>query len=375
MSARVVVVGAGPAGSAAALCLARAGVSVLLIDRVELPRRKVCGACIGPAARDALDRLGLLSAVLDRGAVPVDVMELRAGRRRARISLRGNLALSRSALDDLLAGAAAEAGAAVRLGVRVETVRLDGDGVELTVRSEGVEDRIRACAVVDATGLGGGLDVEAPRSDDAGERVAPASRIGIGAVYARSGHDLGDGQLRMIVGDSGYVGIVRVEGARLNVAAAVDREALSTHGPEGAVARLLEGAGARLPDDPPVEPWRGTPALTRRPGKVARERVLRVGDAAGYVEPFTGEGIGWAIMSGVAVAAFAARAASDRGDAVAVGWTRTHRRLIAHRQRACRVLAAALRRPRLVRVAVGVLSVVPFLANPVVESIGRPGVR
>lgn len=392
----VVVVGAGPAGSVAAACLARTGVSVLLVDRVRLPRWKVCGACIGPAALGLLESLGLGGSLGARGAVPLDRMELRVSTRRARIRLRGNVALSRTALDELLAEAAVRAGVSVRYDVRVEAVstgdrrdpsdrghRRDGEGrgrgrrrshrgVDLHVRSRGESGVIRAHAVIDATGLGAGLGTGragSARHDDA--LVARRSRIGVGAVFGATGDDVPPGELRMAVGRSGYVGLVRVEGGLVNVAAAVDRDALSSYGPAGAVASILESAGIAPPRGETVEGWRGTPALTRRPCRVAHDRVFRVGDAAGYAEPFTGEGIGWAISSAVAVVPFVRDAVARRDPGLADGWVRTYRRRIARRRRLCRLLARGLRRPRLVRAVVGILAVAPRLAEPFVRATGR----
>lgn len=367
----VVVVGAGPAGSVAALCLVRAGVSVLLVDRVELPRWKVCGACLGPAAIGLLQRLGLRRTVLGLGAVPLDAMDLRAGKGRVRIVLGGHVAISRTVLDHVLATGAAEAGATVRYGVRVDGARIGEEGVELAVRAHGVEDRIRAGAVVDATGLGVALSSATSGAGTGRAAVASRSRIGIGAVFGAGCDDLTAGELRMVVGRSGYVGMVCLEDGRINVAAALDREAVSVHGPEGAVAAVLEEGGARIPDGEPLRPWRGTPALTRRPGSVGLRRVFRVGDSAGYVEPFTGEGIGWAIMSGMAVAPFVRRAMATGDEAAAEAWIDRHRRLVSGRQRLCHALAVALRHPRVVRAGVGLLTVAPALAAPLVRVTGR----
>ena len=101
-------------------------------------------------------------------------------------------------------------------------------------------------------------------------------------------------------------------------------------------------------------------------------RVFRVGDSAGYVEPFTGEGMGWAISSGLGVARHVADALDGRLEAAARGWSHDHERIVARRQRTCRLLASGLRRPRLVRAVVGLLGTAPIIAEPLVSLTSRP---
>jgi flavin-dependent dehydrogenase len=96
-----------------------------------------------------------------------------------------------------------------------------------------------------------------------------------------------------------------------------------------------------------------------------------VGDAAGYLEPFTGEGIGWALSDGLAAAA-CARAALDGRPAEALAEWRRHRAARSvTAERLCRGLARGIRRPRLVGLAVTVLGVMPELASPLVRRAAR----
>src|SRR5213078_4791567 len=91
---------------------------------------------------------------------------------------------------------------------------------------------------------------------------------------------------------------------QLNVAAAVEPALLAHATPADVVESIVAKAGAGVPPALRRAIWRGTPQLTSRPKRVAAERVFLIGDASGYVEPFTGEGMATAIESAVAVAPF-----------------------------------------------------------------------
>jgi flavin-dependent dehydrogenase len=99
---------------------------------------------------------------------------------------------------------------------------------------------------------------------------------------------------------------------------------------------------------------------------VASERVFALGDAAGYVEPFTGEGMAWALAAAVAVAPLADRAVVSWQPSLEREWERTYRRVVCRRQLLCRAAAAVLRRPWLTRAAVALLAHLPRLARPIV---------
>ena len=176
----------------------------------------------------------------------------------------------------------------------------------------------------------------------------------------------------MTCGAGGYLGLVRLEDDRLDLAAAFDAAWLRhVGGPGAAASQLLSDAGwpGALICTP--LPGRGTPALTRQAHRLAAERVFVLGDAAGYIEPFTGEGMAWALASGVTVASIAIRAAAAWQDTLMREWTLCYRRVVSRRQTACRAAAAVLRHPLLADVVVAVLSCVPVLAAPFVRHLNR----
>jgi geranylgeranyl reductase family protein len=300
----VAVIGGGPAGAMAAHAAATSGASVVLVERANLPRYKTCGGGL----------IGLSRRALPAGfAVPVQ-----RSIRTVTFSYRGRWARTRTAdrplldlvyrdeFDAALVEAAAKAGAEIADGVAVSRIDQDGTGVTLgTSRGE-----IRAAAVVGADGTGGragvhagvtlrqvdlGLEVELPRSDPRaagwdGEHLLidwgplPGS---YGWVFPKR--------------DALTVGVIAARG-------------------DGAATRAYLAAFlARLGLDG-VEPTRSSGHLTRvraAGSPLSRGRVLLAGDAAGLLEPWTREGISYALRSGAMAGAAAARLAG--GDAAAAG--------------------------------------------------------
>lgn len=351
----VVVMGAGPAGALAARELARRDVAVLLLDRASFPRAKVCGGCLSAGAVDVLRSVGLGELPAELGARPIETLVLSAGARRARLRMRGGCSVSRSALDHALAEAARREGATFWQGARAALGRVEGaERVVQVTRGEGPFE-VRASVVLDATGLGG--DVQA----------GPRSRIGLGAALEDPSYPASTGELHMIVGRGGYVGMVRVESGALNIAAAVDPGGLGATRPRDALAELLVGAGMPLPDGWHEAEWRGTPKLTRSAATVGGERLFRLGDANGYVEPFTGEGICWALDAAVAVAPLAEAAVSAWRPDLLTRWEAYCSATLRPAQRLCRALAPALRRSWLVGGAVAALQRAPVLAAPLLR--------
>lgn len=352
------VVGAGPAGAVTARELVRRGRRVLLIDKTTFPRPKVCGCCLNRAALGALAAVGL-GGLTDRcRAVPLAGVELAAGGRRARLSLPGGAALSREAFDAALIGEAVAAGADFLPGTAVRLGAVEDGSRELLAGPT----VIRAGVVIAADGLNGQLTTP--------QQVADGSRIGAGVIANAAPDPYRPGTIYMAVGRGGYVGAVRLEDGRLDLAAAFDAAAVRAAGGLGeSAAAVLRGAG--LPAIPDLEalPWKGTPPLTRRPRQVAGERWFAVGDASGYVEPFTGEGMAWAIASAAGLAPIAA---ADWSAARTAEWSSAHARLVGRRQGVCRAAAAVLRSPTLCRISVIALSLVPALARPVVAALNRP---
>jgi flavin-dependent dehydrogenase len=364
------VVGAGPAGSMAALLLARAGLSVLLADRVAFPRSKVCGCCLNGAALAALQAVGTGWMPPAHGAVPLHAILLAAGGRVACIDLPGGVVLSRDEFDAALVRVAIAAGVSFLPGVQVRPGEVTDDCRYVFLEDGRSTEMLPARVVIAADGLGGQVLARA----GALAPVSPAhSRFGAGVVVASPPAFYRTGTIYMACGAGGYVGLVRLENGQLDIAAALDVEAVRVkRSPGEVVEQVLDGTGWPMPTGITELKWKGTPTLTRRARQVAGTRLFAIGDAAGYVEPFTGEGIARALATGTAVAPIAARAAKHWHDALAGEWSLTFRRLRGHHQIACRIAAGVLRRPWLAGACVAMLARAPRLAAPIVRGLNSP---
>lgn len=381
-----VIVGAGPAGSAAALRLARHGLRVLLIDRGTMPRGKLCGCCLSPAAVGELARLALTAegGPLAR-AVPLRRIRVAAGGRVAPIDVAGGATLSRESLDADLVAAAITAGCQWLPHTTATSIdeRHDGGQSHACVTVKGAADSVPATIecrrLLLATGLGEHVRVARDGTPHRARTVAPQSRIGIGAVLPPSAATVPSGELLMAVAPFGYCGIVLLEDGRIDVAAAVDRHELAGTEPAAVLRRIVsdacgfETAAASL-DGLESAVIRATPPLTRSapliegPGRT----IMRIGDAAGYVEPFTGEGMGWALAAG----RLAAEAVVDPDTAVLVPaavaaerYEHAHARHFRPRHARCQRVAAGLRLPRLVRLAVRAAQLAPWAARLAVPAV------
>jgi flavin-dependent dehydrogenase len=286
------IVGGGPAGSAAAIALARRGAAPVLIERSAGERDVVCGGFLGWDALAALRRLGVDAAAL--GARPIQRLRLIDGARVVEAKLpRAAAGLSRRRLDEALLRLAQEAGVEVHRGraaraLEDRRVRLD-DGEEMG-----------ADAIFLATGKhelrGAGRDIGG-RAVSVGLRAAlPPS-----PMIART---LG-GVIELHLFDDGYAGLLLQEDGSANFCLSVSREPLAAAGgPEALVSQLLSDAPhladriARVPaqwDAVAGVPY-GWRARSAAPG------LFRLGDQAAVIASLAGDGIAIALNSGTAAA-------------------------------------------------------------------------
>ena len=296
--AEVAVIGAGPAGCAAAIGLARGGCRVLLLDRQPTPRESVCGEFLGPAAVIALAGLGLDPASL--GAVPLRRARIGWGAREAGFALPFPAwALPRQVLDGALRDAAAAAGVALRPGLAVQGAW--PEGADWRLQTPG--GAIAARQVVLASGK------HALR----GHPREGARRGALGLKLHLEGGAAGEA-VTLLPLAGGYAGLQPLPGGGANLCAALPGSTLGgtmgwARDPAAFLARVAAGsalgarllAGARPAWDRPLAiagiPYGFRQAATGPAG------LYRVGDQAAVIPSLAGEGIALALHSGLAAAA------------------------------------------------------------------------
>jgi flavin-dependent dehydrogenase len=365
-----IVIGAGPAGALAARLVAAAGRTVLLVEKKRFPRSKVCGACLNGQATGVLRWAGLGSLVTRLCGIELERFEVRYRGRMARLALPGGAVVSRARLDAALMEAAIDAGAHFlqETEAQVAEVRDGMRWVRLEQRGRTLITAARLVLVAAGIGRYGSAPGPNPRT-----AIAAGSRIGAGCLVVDAPDSYGDHTVFMAVGRAGYVGMVRVEDGRLNVAAALDPAFLRRLGaPASAAAEILAEAGFEAIRALETAGWQGTARLARRTRPLAADRLFLLGDAAGYVEPFTGEGIAWALASAQAIAPLALRAIEEWDPRLRRAWSKLHWRLIGRRQLVCRGCSIALRHPCLTRLGFEFCSRAPGAAGMMLKHLNAP---
>ncbi len=280
----VAIVGGGPAGSTCAAFCAANGLRVILIERAKFPREKVCGDCINPACWPVLRRLGVdqqvraaQHCVLDC----VDFIDARGNTLRVKLPRGQNaeIAIKRSTFDSILLEGAREQGAEIREGTIVQAVARAGADSAWEIDAEG--DRVSARLLVAADG----------RNSTVARTLGLLPRLERDRVALQAHVPLPDGfgnrvVLQLLPG--GYSGQAPVNDRELN---------LCLVGRAATLPSLRHWASERF-QLPPQQQWRTITPLTRGAISPARKNLFLVGDAARVVEPFTGEGISYALNSG-----------------------------------------------------------------------------
>jgi flavin-dependent dehydrogenase len=363
----VVIAGAGPAGAVAARQLATHDVSVLLVDRASFPRWKVCGCCLNGAALRTLEALGLGAPVRQSGAHRLSRMYLAVGPAKAILRLPHGVALSREAFDAALIEEAIDAGASF-LPATEAVLLPDADALcKVRLRSGPEEIFTVGRVAIAADGLGGSF---LRMTGGMAPRVASNSPIGAGAVFEEAPEFFGPGTVYMACGRGAYVGAVRLEDGRLDIAAALSRKQLRRSSGLGFLLReTLESCGFPSPSGCTHADWRGTPPLTRFRTRVAGHRLFVVGDSAGYVEPFTGEGMSWAIQAAVLLVSYVLEGLDRWDSRLPARWESCYRRFFRARRKVCLLARALLRYRPPARAAAELLGRAPGLVSPWVRSI------
>lgn len=367
MKADVVVVGSGLAGAAAGIRLARAGWSVALFERRDLPGHKLCGEFLSPEVQRAFAELDVLDQVRSAGAVPIRRAVLTAsGGSRFTHGLPGTaLGLSRYRLDLLLLEAAGREGVDIHRGTAVESIE---GGLSDGFRVRTASSEVRARAVIGAWGRSDRLDRRLGRPDT-GPR---APWVAFKAHHAGPG--LGD-VIELHLFPGGYCGMSDVEEERINVCWIVHRDRLREAGgrPEGLVDGTLSanpfladrlGSLRRV-----MDPYLSASQLLFRPRATFAGDVCLTGDAAGMIAPLCGDGMAMALdgaeLAAEAVDRYLRDGRADRyRDAYHRAWTERFGR----RMRIGRQLHGLFVRPRAAGAGLRLASALPRLGDRLIRA-------
>jgi menaquinone-9 beta-reductase len=301
----VIIAGAGPAGSSAAIHLARYGVRVLLVEQKKFPRAKLCGEFISPECWRHFENLGVSEAMTAAG--PTALVET------VFYSFRGHhvtipstwfggpaaLGLSRAVMDNILLRRARESGVSVLEGASVNEPVVKGrDVLGIRLKVDGHEHEYRAPLTIDATGRARILS----RKLNAG---APRSRAKLIAFKAHLRNTrVTPNACEIYFYPEGYGGLSTIEGEISNLCFIISAEQVRRHhsDPESVMRQMVmknRRAAYTLEPAEPESEW-----LSASWERFGRQRpspakgLLTIGDSAAFIDPFTGSGMLMAFESG-----------------------------------------------------------------------------
>jgi geranylgeranyl reductase family protein len=370
----VVIVGAGPAGSATAIGLARLGYEVALIDKKRFPREKLCGDFINPINWPSLRELDVQDRVRAQPHGVVTGFRITTAKGLdATTAFEGDqssgLGLSRALLDQVLSDRAAASGAGIHLGCRIEELFRTGAG--WTIKTAG--ESWRAKFLIGADGRNSWVAQQLGLNRGAvpqGRSVGFQCRLHSPAAFT--------GAIEIHLFDGGYAGVVGIGNGAVTLGMAIDKRRLAgERGTEFLFERVL-AQNPRLKEiiagsDRPAE-LRSVYPVYFPPRRCAAERALLVGDAARVSEPVTGEGIYFAMRSGLLAAETIDRAAR-RGNLGADRLARYEhacRRAFRSRLALNGVLRRAVYRPALLEPVIRLLARNQFLLHSLVDAVCMP---
>jgi flavin-dependent dehydrogenase len=299
MEPDIIVIGAGPGGSASALSLRRRGYKVVVLEKGFMPRSKVCGEMVAPLGVKELKRLGVLNKIASAGCNTVRriIFYSCKGARGGEFSFpegEYGIGISRERFDTLLLEEARESGAEGVQGFRVENVEREKGvpyyRVKGAYRKTGMSETFRSRVVINASGVKG----YGAKSNGHREYLY-AFKVHLRGISCADAAEL-------FFYDGGYGGLVEIEDGLVNLAFQVQKKQIGymTHHPLEILKRILPRSHPvyrKLAEAEPIGKWEAMgSAFARR--KRPFPGVWNIGDASGIIDPFTGLGMSLALQGG-----------------------------------------------------------------------------
>ena len=376
----VIIAGGGPAGSSAAIHLAMHGACVLLAEQKKFPRPKLCGEFISPECTTHFEKLGVAAQM--RAAAPAGLTETvfySRGGKNVRVPSKwfgsGGLALglSRAEMDERLLRRAAEVGVTVLEDAPATALIWENERVVgVTVKRAGAEENYLASLTLDATGRSRVLARMAERVAHAPARLQRAPMVAFKAHLAGTRGAPGACEIYFYRG--GYGGLNNIEHGLSNlcfIVSARDVRACQSD-PERVMREVVcrnQRAAQALREARVKSDWLAVSLekFGRRAAAPARG-LLAIGDAASFIDPFTGSGMLMAMESGELAAEVVARHLvnlRDRADEIGRAYEHSYEQRFRTRLRLCSLMRRAAFAPGLADVAIRLFGWSDFLRRSV----------
>ena len=363
---KILIAGAGPAGSSLAIRLAQRGFETTLIERERFPREKLCGEFISPECLKHFDELGVLDEMCNAGGDRIYETRFFASGGKSVVVpndwFRSNshaLSLSRSVMDNVLLERARETGVGVIDGCAVTSIERENGSIGAVHArlQDGNAIAFNADLYVDATGRAKALTRPA-RSQ---KELTRPSLVGFKAHLRGTG--LPRGLCEIYSFDGGYAGLSNVESDRANLCFLVRSEVVRAAGSDAGeivnkVIRQNRRAADTLSEWELAGEWLAVSISNfgvTHPAPL--DNLLTVGDAAAFIDPFTGSGMLMAVESSSILAGLIVSGSSRT--AIAGDYSAAYRSRFSKRLRVCSMLRRTAFMPRLASAVVTVLGVSP----------------
>ncbi|HEX6126473.1 MAG TPA: NAD(P)/FAD-dependent oxidoreductase [Pyrinomonadaceae bacterium] len=370
LKSRIVIVGAGPAGASLAIRLAESGFETVLIERERFPRQKLCGEFISPECLSHFRELGVLDSMLVAGGDRIyETRFFETGGKWITVpsSWFGNgdfaLSLSRAEMDNQLLRRAKELGVTVREGAAMSSVTIEDNQIKtVAYRSDdGQISEMHADIFVDATGRAGALARSVERAGAHGPKTLPKPEF-VGFKAHISDVAVSPGSCEIYSFPGGYAGLSHVENGLSNLCFLIRSKTVRSLAGDAdeiveRVVKRNKRASAALAGYAMSGEWLAVSISgfgTKDPAPASN--LFTVGDAASFIDPFTGSGMVMALESAEALAKVMIEN-RDSPHMIAARYREEYRRRFSNRLRVCSVLRRTAFMPRLATTAVYTLGI------------------